>query len=103
MSKRKHFASKKVAVLIADDFEDSEVKLPVEFFESKGLDHEFIGVAARKQHAGKHGYEVETRRAVVGADIEDYAGLLIPGGYAPDSLRLEKYMVFFTRSFFCYR
>jgi protease I len=99
MNSKKHFTSKKVVVLVADDFEDSEVKVPVEFFDSQDLDHEFIGVAARKKHAGKHDHEVETQKAVMGADIEDYAGLLIPGGHAPDSMRLDKDMVSFVRSF----
>ena len=99
MNKRKHCASQKVAIVVADDFEDSEVKVPLDFLDIRGLDYEFVGVTAHKRHAGKHGFEVETTKAVVGADVADYAGLLIPGGHAPDSLRLDKYMVFFVRSF----
>lgn len=97
--KRNFSVGKKIAMLVDDNFEDSEVAAPLAFLRARGLEVELIGVAANREYTGKHGYRVETTRAVVDASVDDYAGLMIPGGHAPDSLRLNKLMVQFVRLF----
>ena len=101
MNQKRNFSdSKKVAVLVDNHFEDSEVAEPLAFLRARGMEVELIGVAAHRQCTGKHGYQVETTKAVADASVDDYVGLMIPGGHAPDSLRLNKLMVQFVRSFF---
>ncbi|MAT52280.1 MAG: protease [Porticoccaceae bacterium] len=93
-------SQKKVAVLLADGFEDSELTVPLEYLQSRGVRCELIGSEADKGIAGKHGYRVATDKAVTGVDERDYDGLLIPGGHSPDKLRADEAAVAFVKAFF---
>ena len=89
-----------VAVIIADDFEDSEYTKPVEAFKKKN--HEIIHIGLEKGKVVKGKKEetpVEIDISVEDADVRDYDALLIPGGYSPDQLRAHKKPVEFVRDF----
>ena len=67
--------SKKILQLISGDFEDLEVWYPVYAAEKPGLYH------------GKYGVPCEVALSFKDLDPDDYDGLLVPGGWAPDKLR----------------
>ena len=82
--------SKKIAVLLAKDFEDSEFSDPVQALKDAG--HEVIVIGAEKGQtlAGKNGdVKAETDAAIEGTDPSGFDALLIPGGWSPDHLRTD--------------
>src|SRR6202035_1425659 len=51
-------------------------------------------------YAGKHGYPAGADLLIAKARSEDFAGLLIPGGFMPDKLRRHPDVLRLTREFF---
>lgn len=88
------------ACILANDFEDSEYRVPVDRLRAGG--HEVVVIGAKKgeELRGKKGKE----RATVDMGIdeavpEDFDALLIPGGYSPDQLRADERFVDFVTAF----
>lgn len=90
----------KIACIVADDFEDSEVRVPYERLRGAGFDVEIVGANEGEELGGKKGeVRVRVERSIDEAHVEDYDALLIPGGYSPDHLRLDERFVDFVRDF----
>jgi protease I len=90
----------RIAVIITDMFEDSEYTEPAEAFRS--ADHELthIGLEAGKTVYGKKEKTPVTIDKSVGEiSIDDFDALLIPGGYSPDQLRVDRDAVRFAGDF----
>ena len=90
----------RVAVPLADDFEDVEFSVPLRRL--REASHEVVVIGSRT------GATVEGKRRRVHATIDAAAGcahpsdfdvLLIPGGYSPDHLRTDPAVVSFVRRF----
>ena len=89
-----------IAVLLAEDFEDSELRKPLDALRDAGHEVSLLGETAGDTLKGKRGREeVVLDDAVEGHSPEEYDALLIPGGYSPDHLRLHEAAVAFTRDF----
>ena len=92
--------SKKIAVLITDDFEDSEFTSPADAYRLAGHKVVTIEKQAGKKVKGKKGEaEVVIDKAIDDVSPADFDALLLPGGYSPDSLRGDERFVTFTRDF----
>jgi len=92
---------KKIAVIIADWFEDSEYTEPAKAFRDAGHALVHIGMKAGETVTGKKEQTpVTIDRAVRDVSPEDFDALLIPGGYSPDKLRADPAPVHFTGEFF---
>ncbi len=92
--------SKKIAVLITDEFEDSEFTSPAEAYKKAG--HEVITIEkeAGKTVKGKQGEaSVKIDKSIDDVSPEEFDALLLPGGHSPDSLRGDDRFVTFTREF----
>ena len=79
--------NKKIAAIIHEIFEDLELWYPVIRLREAGAEVVLAGEKAGAQYTGKHGLPA---RADIGYDnlsADEYDGLLIPGGYAPDKMR----------------
>ena len=79
--------TKKVAIILSNEFEDIELTSPKEAIEEAGFEIEIIGDTANAEVVGKHGEKVTVDVSIADAKPEDYEGLLIPGGFSPDHLR----------------
>jgi protease I len=90
----------RIAVIIADMFEDSEYTEPVKAFMEAGHEIEHVGLKAGETVKGKKdATPVKVDKAVAGASVNDYDALLIPGGYSPDKLRADEEAVRFAAEF----
>lgn len=78
--------SNKVAVLMTDFVEDIEYTSPKEAIEAAGYTVEVISPDG-SDVKGKNGGNFKADKATNDASPEDYAGLLVPGGFSPDILR----------------
>jgi len=90
----------KVAVLVADDFQDAEVRIPTDRLRGAGHEVHMIGVHAGEKLRGKLGEEeILVDRGLDTASTRDYDALVIPGGGSPAHLREHARAVKFVRDF----
>ena len=90
----------RIAFIVGDMFEDSELEVPLQRVKEEGHEPVIVGVEAGTKLEGKKGTTVVTDVGIGDVSPEDFAGLVIPGGYSPDKIRTNKEMVDFTRSIF---
>ncbi len=92
--------SKSIAVLVADDFEDSEYLSPVDTLRANG--YAIFNIEKEKDNVVKGKKDQTPVTIDLGIDdakVEDYCALLIPGGYSPDALRGDERFVQFVKDF----
>jgi protease I len=98
MIDRSRLAGKRVAMLVEDEFEDRELTGPLEALREAGVTVVVVGPLAGVQYHGKRGEAVVTSDiAAGGTKIADFDALVIPGGHAPDKMRMRHAMVDLTR------
>jgi protease I len=98
MSEAAGLAGKRVAMLVEDEFEDLELTGPLEALRGAGATVTIVGAAAGAEYRGKRGQAVVTSDLAAGAaKIGDFDALVIPGGHAPDKMRMRHAMVDFAR------
>jgi protease I len=88
----------KVAFIVDELFEDSELKFPYDRVKEAGHEPVIVGLKRGKTIEGKKGKEtITTDAAITDVDAADFDALVIPGGYSPDKIRGNSGMVQFTR------
>jgi protease I len=95
----------KVAILVADGFEQVELEVPRKALRDAGFAPEIIspasGTTVRGFHHTDKGDEFPIDVGLVRARPEDYCALLLPGGVVnPDTLRQDPRALDFVRHFF---
>src|SRR6188508_2334514 len=91
-------SGRRVAMLVEDEFEDLELTGPLEALRAAGAVVTIIGPTAGATFRGKRGEAVVTADISAGAArIKDFDALVIPGGHAPDKMRMRHAMVDLTR------
>jgi protease I len=89
-----------IAVIIGNDFEDSEYVKPAEAFKKAGYRLVHIGLKKGETVTGKKEHTpVKIDREAGEVDPKDFVALLIPGGYSPDNLRAHDEPVQFVKKF----
>jgi protease I len=95
--------NKRVAALVDNGFEQSELVEPRKALEAAGVRVDVISPQSGKVKGWKHtdwGDEVTVDRPRDGAKAGDYDALLLPGGVMnPDKLRINKTAVQFVKHF----
>ncbi|MEN3314681.1 MAG: protease [Acidimicrobiaceae bacterium] len=90
-----------VAFVLADDFEDSEFRVPYDRIRDAGHQVTVIGLEAGKEVKGKKGDETFTPETTADqVSAADFDALVIPGGYSPDKLRTDQGVVKFVEGVF---
>lgn len=93
--------TKRVAMVIAPNFEDSEAIAPKDALEAAGATVTVIGIE-RGPVAGKKGAHLNAETTFKEITDDEFAAfdlLVIPGGGAPENLRIHDSAVSFTRRF----
>lgn len=92
--------ARKVAILLGQDFEDSEFKVPYDRLKAEGFEVDIIGREAGEELRGKKGkVTVKATRSIADTRPREYDALVIPGGYSPDKLRADERFVRVVREF----
>ncbi len=90
---------KRVIMIVEDNYEDQEVDSPLAFLQEKGFQVDLVGLKKNKNLKGKKGAsKIVTTHAISDVRAEDYDGLIIPGGWAPDKLRIIDGVLDFVRA-----
>jgi protease I len=89
----------KIACLLTSGFEDSEFRIPYDRLRAAGHQVDIIGPQKGQKLEGKRGKEkTKSDRAINDARPDEYDALLIPGGFSPDKLRVDRRFVDFVRA-----
>src|SRR3954464_12496017 len=94
-------AGRRIAILVENDFEDSELTGPRDALRAAGATVVLVGPTANTEFKGKKLGTVDTPALAAGAaKSKDFDSVVIPGGYAPDKMRMRHAMVDFTREMY---
>ncbi len=96
---------KTIAILAADGVERVELEQPRDAVQAAGAATELISLQGGEIQAMDHDLEPATKfsvdKAIADASVDDYDGLILPGGVAnPDNLRQSDDVIAFVQAFF---
>ncbi len=90
----------RIACLLAEGFEDAELREPYDRYRAAGHSVELIGLRRGESLVGKHGRERVVTTAEIGEVRPDaFDALFIPGGSSPARLAKDARVVAFVRGF----
>lgn len=99
-----HLTGKKIAILVANGFEQDELAKPKKALEEHGATTKIISPEKAKVKGWKHtewGDEFDVDVDLNDANASDYDALLLPGGVMnPDKLRLDETAIKFIKEFY---
>jgi deglycase len=78
----------KVAILVENDYQDQEVWYPLYRLREEGYQTVVVGPRSA-EYKSKHGYPIRAEAAASEVRADDFLGVVIPGGWAPDRLRQD--------------
>ena len=82
-----------VLIMIENDYRDEEAIYPYYRFREAGYDVRVVGPEKNKEYHGKYGTHLKSDLLPDEVEIENVAAVIIPGGNAPDKMRIKKDMV----------
>ena len=85
--------AKKLLLLIENEFRDEEVIYPYYRFKEAGYDVKVVGPEADKEYKGKFGVVFKSDLSASQISLDYVVAVIIPGGNAPDKMRIQKNMV----------
>ena len=88
---------KKIAVLVADMFEDNELFYPYYRLQEEGFKVVLVGADKGVAYQSKHGAPAVSEIASSEAVADDFDAVVIPGGYSPDKMRTSQETVRFVK------
>lgn len=95
--------NKTIAILATDGFEQVELTEPKRAVEQAGAHTKLLSLKAgdiQGMHHDERGDTFKVDGLVADAKVDDYDGLILPGGVAnPDALRMDEAAVRFVRDF----
>lgn len=91
---------RRVLIFAANYYEELELWYPKIRLEEEGATTVVAGVGEKTYHGKRGSYPVTVDAQVDELDAKDFAGLVIPGGYAPDILRRHPRVLSLTREIF---
>jgi protease I len=96
---------KKIAIIAADGVERIELEQPRDAVLNAGATTELVSLEAGEIQAMDHDLEPSKKfpvdKAIADASVDDYDGLILPGGVAnPDNLRQDDDVIAFLQAFF---
>ena len=84
---------KKILILLEKGVEDSEFIYPYYRFQEEGFKMDIVAPQAKKEYVGKHGVPFTSEFSPSDVDLNDYDAVIIPGGQAPDRMRIHPGLV----------
>ena len=88
----------KALIISDDDFEDTELLYPYYRLKEEGYEVK-ITSPRKKKITGKHGYSIKVDMATSEVNPEEFDLLILPGGKAPEKVRLDKNAVNIAKHF----
>jgi protease I len=90
---------KTVLIFAGPLYEDLELWYPKIRLEEEGA-RTVVAGTGEKTYQGKHGYPLKVDTDVTQVNAKDFDALVIPGGFAPDTMRRSERLLEITREIF---
>ena len=84
---------KKILILLENGVEDSEFIYPYYRFQEEGYKIDIVAPQAKKEYIGKRGVHFTSELSSYEVEVDDYDAVVIPGGQAPDRMRIHRNLV----------
>jgi protease I len=78
---------KRIAILVDQLYQEMEVWYPYYRLKEAGAEVITVGARAGETYPSKCGYPVVAERSYDEVGADDFDGIVVPGGYAPDHIR----------------
>lgn len=95
--------ARKVLLLVENEFRDEEAIYPYYRFKEAGYDVKIVGPEMGKEYRGKFGFPMTSDLSASNIYMEDVVAIVVPGGNAPDKMRIHPNMVNLVREAFSKR
>lgn len=92
--------AQRVAILVEEHYEDSELTSPRDALDAAGVVVTIVGSMAGHRYSGKKGGTIVADAAADSVKPADFDAVVVPGGYAPDKMRMRHAMVDLVREVF---
>lgn len=89
--------SSQIAILVEDHYQVLEVWYPILRLAEEGVKVKTIGTGGKDTYVSKEGYPIKVDTSIQKARVQDFDGVIIPGGWAPDFLRRYEAVVNFVK------
>ena len=89
---------KPVAILVEEQYQVLEVWYPALRLKEAGIPTVMVGSGSKDVYGSKEGYPVNVDRPVSQVKADDFSGVVIPGGFAPDFMRRNPAMAQLVRA-----
>lgn len=92
---------KRIAILAEEGFEDSELAEPLRAMKDAGAKVVIVGSGSQQTYTGKRGHvHIAVDASADAIHPEDFDAVIVPGGYAPDRMRLYPAMVTLVKALY---
>lgn len=91
---------KKAALLAEDMYNEFELWIPYYRLKEEGVDVVVVGSGTSSTYHSKYGIPVSVDKNASEVSADDFDAVVVPGGYAPDKMRLHASMVSLVRDAF---
>lgn len=89
--------SPQIAILVEDHYQVLEIWYPLLRLAEEGIPVVTIGTGKKDIYQSKEGYPISVTTSIDKVKASDFAGVIIPGGWAPDFLRRYPKVVDFVK------
>ncbi len=93
-----NLSGKRIAMVLARNFEDVEATDPKEFLEKQGATVTIVGLE-KGSIQGKKGATLDADTTFSEVSVDEFDAMVIPGGGSPEQLRIHDEPVKFTEQF----
>ncbi|MBX3440027.1 MAG: type 1 glutamine amidotransferase [Planctomycetaceae bacterium] len=90
---------KRLLCFVGDIYEDLELWYPKLRLEEAGAHVTVAGEEEGRTYSGKHGYPCQSDAAIDDMEVDDFHGVICPGGFMPDKLRRHPKVLDLVRGF----
>ena len=91
-------AGKRIVILAEENFEDSELVEPLRAMKDAGARVLIVGSGSKKCYKGKRSLaEAKVDTTADKVEASQFDAIIVPGGYAPDRMRLHPPMIDLVR------
>jgi protease I len=85
--------AKRIAMLLENEFDDDEVAAIVKLLQESGCDVTFVAPFAGRAYTGRKGAVLTSGMNAAEAQTAGFDAVIVPGGQAPDRLRMRPAVV----------
>lgn len=90
-------SGKKAALLVEEIYNEFEVWIPYYRLKEEGVEVTVVGSGTSTTYHGKYGIPIGVDANASQVKADEFDALVIPGGYAPDKMRIHPAMVSLVR------